>query len=62
MQKPQLGLDEEDDTAFGGLAPRSGPGTDKTAEPPRTSTVKWLAVAGAAILILLVLLSITGRL
>jgi hypothetical protein len=62
MQKPRPGLDEEDDTAFGGLAPRSGPAGGKVAQPRRAGTRKWAAIAIAAVVVLLILLYVTGRL
>ena len=62
MQRPRSPDDDEDDTAFGGLAPRSGPGRGKIAEPRRTGTGKWLLIAGVAVLVVLMLLYVTGRL
>lgn len=62
MPRPRNPDDDEDDTAFGGLAPRSGPGRSKIAEPRRSGSAKWLAIAGVALLVVLVLLYVTGRL
>jgi len=58
----------EDDTAFGGLAPREGPGTGPDADPagPRRAgqargrTVRWLALAALAIVLVLGWLSLHG--
>jgi hypothetical protein len=61
MPKPRPGPDEEDDTAFGGLAPRSGPRIPGRARR-RGGTGKWVAAVIVAILILLVLHYVTGRL
>jgi hypothetical protein len=61
MQRPRNPDDDEDDTAFGGLAPRSGPGPQD--RPKRRSGAgKWLAAIVVVMIILLLLLFITGRL
>ncbi len=59
MQRPRNPDDDEDDTAFGGLAPRSGPGPHD--RPRRGSGAgKWLVAIVAAMIILLLLLYISG--
>ncbi|MGJ7510947.1 hypothetical protein [Variovorax sp. GT1P44] len=62
MQRPRNPDDDEDDTAFGGLAPRGGPGRGKIAEPARTGRGKWVALAAVAVVVVLMLLYVTGRL
>lgn len=42
MPKPSSDRDEEDDTAFGGLAPRSGPHAEPMARKPR----RWGLLVG----------------
>ncbi|MDL9997369.1 hypothetical protein QTI24_02065 [Variovorax sp. J22P240] len=61
MQKPRPGIDEEDDTAFGGLAPRSGPRTE-VHYARYGGAGKWVAAIVAAVVVLLILLYITDRL
>ncbi len=58
MQKPPSDPDEEDDTAFGGLAPRSGPVADPQ-DGRRGRGRKWL-VWGGLLAVLLVLLYVGG--
>ena len=61
MQRPRNPDDDEDDTAFGGLAPRSGPGP-KARPKRRGGTGKWLVAIVVVMVILLIFLYITGRL
>ena len=72
MQQPPPGNEsDEDDTAFGGLAPRGGPGTkrppaDARGRPPANSPgkdhlVRWLALAGVAVVLVLAWLYYGGR-
>jgi hypothetical protein len=61
MQRPRNPDDDEDDTAFGGLAPRSGPGP-RDRPKRRGGAGRWLAAVVAVILVLLLLLYFTGRL
>jgi hypothetical protein len=61
MQRPRNPDDDEDDTAFGGLAPRSGPGP-KARPERRGSAGKWLVAIVVVMIILLIFLYITGRL
>jgi len=56
MPRPSPESDEEDDTAFGGLAPRSGPQAAPRARRPRRWAV-WAAVAAGLLLCLLVYLA-----
>jgi hypothetical protein len=51
MPRPSPDSDEEDDTAFGGLAPRSGPQAEPRTRRPR----RWGAWAGGAVGLLLLL-------
>ncbi len=61
MQKPPSGPDEdEDDTAFGGLAPRAGPGSERRS-PVRGHGARWLALAGLAAVLVLLWLYYGGR-
>ena len=61
MQRPRNPDDDEDDTAFGGLAPRSGPGPQ--ARPERRSGAgKWVVAIVVVMIILLLLLYMTDRL
>ncbi|MDM0069023.1 hypothetical protein [Variovorax sp. J31P207] len=56
MPRPSPDSDEEDDTAFGGLAPRSGPQAEPRArKPPRWG--RWAVVAGLLLLCLLLYLA-----
>ncbi|MDM0105646.1 hypothetical protein QTH97_11925 [Variovorax sp. J22R24] len=60
MQKPRPGSNEEDDTAFGGLAPRSGPRTE--VRPTRNGTAgKWVAAIVAVVVVLLIVLYVGNR-
>jgi hypothetical protein len=66
MQTPPNGSEpDEDDTAFGGLAPRGGPGTKRPpanapgrppGSPPgkgQDHRVRWLAIAGVVVVLVL---------
>ncbi|MDM0081079.1 hypothetical protein QTI17_10790 [Variovorax sp. J31P179] len=58
MPRPSPDSDEEDDTAFGGLAPRSGPQAEpRERKPPRWG--RWAGVA-AGLLLLCLLLYLAG--
>ena len=59
MQKPPLDPDEKDDTAFGGLAPRSGPVADPEAAR-RGRRRKWLLWGSLVVVLLLVVLYASG--
>ena len=52
MPRPSPDGDEEEDTAFGGLAPRSGPQAEPTAHKPH----RWGLWVGVAVALLLGLL------
>jgi hypothetical protein len=56
MPRPSPDSDEDDDTAFGGLAPRSGPLAEPRAPRPRRWGV-WAAVAVGLLLCLLIYLA-----
>jgi type VI protein secretion system component VasF len=56
MPRPSPDSDEDDDTAFGGLAPRSGPPAAPRARRPRRWAV-WTAVAVGLLLCLLIYLA-----
>ncbi|MDM0034148.1 hypothetical protein QTI33_18590 [Variovorax sp. J22P271] len=58
MPRPSKDSDEEDDTAFGGLAPRSGPQAEPLARKP-SRWGRWAAVA-AGLLLLCLLLYLAG--
>jgi hypothetical protein len=56
---------DEDDTAFGGLAPRAGPGTGPDADPagpgrPRRGSARWIALAGLVVALLLAWMTFHG--
>ncbi|MDN8614127.1 hypothetical protein [Variovorax ginsengisoli] len=58
MPRPSPDSDEEDDTAFGGLAPRSGPQAGPRARKP-SRWARWAGVA-AGLLLLCLLLYLAG--
>ena len=58
MQQPRPDPDDESDTAFGGLAPRSGPGGEAKG---RRRAVRWFAAVAVVVLVLLVAFLVGGR-
>jgi hypothetical protein len=58
MQEPRPDSDDESDTAFGGLAPRSGPGGETRG---RRRAGAWLVAAAVIVVIVLVALLVGAR-